>query len=185
MSDPQFHRYTAAQAREQRAAVESIYRRSYVEAIESGHEFDDPAAFMTRFDAYTRAQGFDLVIGSLDGRPIGQSWGWPLQPGAAWWTNLVLDDPDTDRDEFVHETGTRTFALSEIMVDRAHTGLGYARALHDELLSPREEVRATLLVENDNTRAYGRYQRWGWSRVGSLKPHWPNAPTFDVMVRKL
>ncbi|WP_280421152.1 GNAT family N-acetyltransferase [Nocardia carnea] len=181
-----FEHYTAAQARDIRDTVEDIYRRSYVDAIASGDPFDSPAEFMRRFDAYThpdRSRGFELVVATVDGAPAGQSWGWPLQPGAAWWGGLQLDDGELE--EFTAETGSRTFALSEIMVCSEHAGQGLARALHDELLGGRPEQRATLLVEPDNDRAYARYRKWGWSRVGSLRPGWEDAPTFDVLIRDL
>ncbi len=66
-----------------------------------------------------------------------------------------------------------------------YAGRGLARKLHDTLLSSRPERRATLLVEPENERAYGAYLRWGWSRVGVTKPSWPDAPTFDVLIREL
>nr|WP_083905257.1 GNAT family N-acetyltransferase [Nocardia transvalensis] len=166
--------------------VEDIYRRSYVEAIASGDLFDSPDEFMARFDAYTdpaRSRGFELVVARIEGEPAGQTWGWPLLPNAAWWRNLELEEGD--RGEFTAETGVRTFALSEIMVCQEYAGRGVAHALHDELLGGRSERRATLLVEADNTRAYRAYRKWGWRRVGHLRPGWPEAPRLDVLVREL
>lgn len=109
--------------------------------------------------------------------------GWPLQHDAAWWDALVLDEGDPA--EFTAETGARTFALSEIMVSAEHTGQGLARALHDELLRGRTEQRATLLVNPDNERAYARYRKWGWYRVGRQRPSWEGSPVFDVLMREL
>ncbi|MFQ6226820.1 GNAT family N-acetyltransferase [Nocardia sp. NPDC002869] len=182
----EFRHDDAAQARDLRATVEGIYRRAYVDAIDTGDPFDSPAEFMRRFDAYThpdRSSGFELVVAYVDGAPTGQTWGWPLQPGAAWWGGLQLDEGDPA--EFTAETGARTFALSEIMVCTEHTGHGLARALHDELLRGRGERRATLLVEPDNERAYARYRKWGWYQVGRLRPRWDDAPIFDVLMRDL
>lgn len=191
MTEPEFRHHTAAQAREIRATVEDVYRRSYIDAIASGDPFDSPETFMHRFDAYTdpaRSGGFELVVAYLADVPAGQTWGWPLRRGAAWWGGLHLEDDgldDNNLDEFTAETGDRTFALSEIMVCADHTGRGLARALHDELLSGRSEQRATLLVEPDNERAYTRYRKWGWYRVGWLRPNWENAPAFDVLMHNL
>ncbi|WP_280397361.1 GNAT family N-acetyltransferase [Nocardia carnea] len=191
MTEPVLHHYTAAQAREIRATVEDIYRRSYVDAIASGDPFDSPEAFMHRFDAYTdpsRSGAFDLVVATVGGAAAGQTWGWPLRPTGAGWEGLHLDDgglDDRDLAEFTAETGDRTFALSEIMVCAEHTGRGLARALHDELLRGRSEQRATLLVEPDNERAYARYRKWGWYRVGWLRPSWEDAPRFDVLMHDL
>ncbi|OXR39782.1 hypothetical protein B7C42_08147 [Nocardia cerradoensis] len=178
-----FQHYTATEARAVRGQVEQIFRDSYTDAIESGEEFEAPEAFMHRFDTYTdpsRGQGFELVIARIGDEPVGQAWGWPLGPGTRWWSGLELDTGDLAT--FTAETGTRTFALSEIMVRKKFTGRGAARALHDELLSDRPEQRATLLVRPDNERAYRTYTRWGWIRTGTLRPTWPDAPKFDVLI---
>ncbi|WP_039799651.1 GNAT family N-acetyltransferase [Nocardia araoensis] len=186
MVDINFQRYPVAQARALRDEVETIFRDSYVDAIESGDEFESPEAFMHRFDAYTdpdRPGAFELVIARLDGEPCGQAWGWPLTAKTRWWDGLELDQGD--QASFTAENGSRTFALSEIMVRKQFTGKGIARALHDELLEGRSEQRATLLVRPDNHRAYDNYRRWGWHRVGTLRPDWPDAPRFDVLMRDL
>ncbi|MBF4999004.1 GNAT family N-acetyltransferase [Nocardia sp. BSTN01] len=184
--DVEFEHLDAGQARKLKDIIEDIYRRSYADVVASGELFDTPEQFMARFDAYTdpaRSNGFELVISRVRGNAIGQAWGWPLTPQTAWWDGLNLDSGDTD--DFTAETGTRTFALSEIMVCQEHTGHGLAHALHDELLRNRSEERATLLVEPENTRAYNAYLKWGWQRVGHLRPNWPDAPLFDVLIMEL
>ncbi|MGQ4614606.1 GNAT family N-acetyltransferase [Nocardia sp. R7R-8] len=186
LSDLNFQRYTAAQARDLRDKIETIFRDSYVDAIDSGEEFESPEAFMHRFDTYTdpaRAGAFELLIARLDGELCGQAWGWPLTAKTGWWDGLKLDEGD--QASFTAENGSRTFAFSEIMVRKQFTGKGIARALHDELLEGRSEQRATLLVRPDNHRAYDKYRRWGWHRVGTLRPNWPDAPRFDVLMRDL
>ena len=176
-----FRRYDRDEARAARATVETIYRGAYTEAIERGDPFDSPDAFMHRFDAYTQGRAFDLVIAYADGEPAGQSWGWPLAPGSKWWDGLDAE-PEPG---FTVEDGQRTFALSEIMVRQKWTGRGVAHALHDELLSTRPEKRATLLVEPENTVAYRAYTAWGWQKVAQLRPAWPDAPLFDVLILPL
>ncbi|MFQ6395723.1 GNAT family N-acetyltransferase [Nocardia sp. KC 131] len=191
MNDPdgiEFQHLDAEQARGLRATVEEIYTRSYVDAIASGDLFNSPEQFMHRFDSYTdpaRGSVFAMVVARIAGKPAGQTWGWTLGPNAAWWKHFRPEDGIEDREAFVAEDGTRTFGLSEIMVCAEHTGHGLARALHDELLKSRPERRSTLLVEPDNERAYRAYLNWGWSRVGVTKPSWPDAPTFDVLIRDL
>ncbi|MGX1811020.1 GNAT family N-acetyltransferase [Nocardia sp. NPDC055321] len=183
-----FQHLTAARAREQSETVEDVFRRSYVEAIDAGDPFEAPAEFMRRFDAYTnptRAGDFELVFAYLDGKAVGQTWGWPLVPDTVWWRISRLEIADDDLAAFITETGDRTFALSEIMVCSEYAGRGIARALQDELLGGRGEQRATLLVDPQNARAYERYSRWGWRKVGTMRPDWPDAPTFDVLVRSL
>ncbi|RBO91350.1 GNAT family N-acetyltransferase [Nocardia puris] len=179
---PEFRRFDNIAARGIRDVVQDVYRRSYVDAIASGDPFDSPVQFMQRFDNYTNAAGFDLVVAFIAGEPVGQSWGWPLRQTSRWWEGLALDTPDPT---FVQEDGSRTFALSEVMVCASHTGRGLGRSLHDELLRTRPEQRATLLVDPDNQLAYAAYRRWGWHRVGTLRPSWENAPTFDVLIRDL
>lgn len=179
-----FQRYTAIEARRIRGTVEQVYRRSYVDAIATDQPFSAPTEFMHRFLAYTApGNGFEMVVARVDGEAVGQAWGWPLTAESKWWNNLHLDEGS--REDFTAEDGARTFALSEIMVRADFTGRGIARALHDQLLDSRNEQRATLLVDPDNTRAYDTYLRWGWHRVGTLRPSWPDAPQFDVLIREL
>jgi GNAT superfamily N-acetyltransferase len=178
----EFRRFDHIGAREIRDTVQDVYARAYAEAIATGDPFESLEASMNRFDAYLRAPGFDLVVLYLDGEPIGQAWGWPLGEDTAGWDGLQLDEDDP---EFTREDGTRTFGFSEIMVVLEHTGRGYARALHDELLGARQEQRATLLVDPRNENAYERYRRWGWYKVGVQRPGWEGAPIFDVLLRSL
>ena len=179
-----FQRYRAEAARAIRAQVEEVYRSSYARAIASGDPFDSVDAFMLRFDTYTSSPTFDLVVAYDGPQAVGQTWGWPLGPAATttgWWSGL-LAEPDAG---FSAEDGKRTFALSEIMVKVEYAGQGIAHVLHDELLSHREERRATLLVEPDNTTARRAYLHWGWTQVGQLRPRWEHAPLFDVLILPL
>lgn len=177
-------RYTGEEARQIEATVEGLHRRSYVDAIASGDPFESTAEFMRRFETYSAISQFDMVIASIADEPVGQAWGWPLSPNSGWWDGLELDT-HYDDDSFTIENGTRTFAFSELMVCVEFTGRGVARGLHDQLLAQRPEQRATLFVNPANDRAYSTYRRWGWQRVGTLKPHWPDAPQFDVLVHEL
>lgn len=178
-----FRRYDAAGARAIRDVVQRIHQDSYIEAIASGDPFDSAETFMQRFDSYASRDGLDVVVAFVGDEPAGQSWGWPLEEGArlGWWAGLQSDLGE----EFTREDGHRTFALSEIMVRQPYTGQHIARALHEELLSARNEERATLLVEPDNERAYRSYLRWGWRKAAELRPAWPNAPLFDVLMLDL
>ena len=181
MSVPEFRRYDAGTAPLATDIVEAVFRGAYVRAIEEGDPFGTPEAFMARFASYARNPGIDLVVAFEDGKPAGQAWGWPIAPGSRWWEGLA-DEPEPG---FTTEDGTRTFALSEVMVIRERTGQGIAHALHDELLRGRHEQRATLLVRPGNTAAYTAYTRWGWRKASQLRPHWPDAPLFDVLILPL
>jgi hypothetical protein len=83
-SEISFCRYNAAEARRRRDTVESVYTRSYVEAIMSGDPFDSVEAFMSRFDSYVSQDNFDLVVAYRDDEAIGQIWGWPLSRHTQW-----------------------------------------------------------------------------------------------------
>jgi GNAT superfamily N-acetyltransferase len=176
-----FRRYNGADTSGIRGTVEEIYRGSYSQE-QQADSFSTADAWMGRFDVYAAIPGFDLVIAytELD-EPIGQTWGWPLAADTDWWTGLV-SEPEPG---FTNEDGSRTFALSEIMVQKPWTGQGVAHALHNELLRNRAEKRGTLLVRPANTFAYRAYTRWGWRQVAQLRPKWPDAPTFDVLITPL
>lgn len=176
-----FHRYTAAEAVHLQSTVEAVYASAYIEAIASGHSFDTVDAFMSRFAVYVANPSFDLVVAYEGARPIGQTWGWPLNEDTRWWTGLD-SEPEPG---FTREDGRRTFALSEIMVARDRTGRGIAHDLHDRLLLERFEQRATLLVEPENTAARRTYLHWGWRKVAHLRPAWDDAPVFDVFIKLL
>jgi GNAT superfamily N-acetyltransferase len=180
-SDLEFRGYDADGARDLRGTVEKIYAQSYTDAIAHGGPFHSVGAFMQRFDSYVNRPGFDLVLGYRGGEPVGQTWGWPLDPETSWWDGLLTETEPG----FTDEDGARTFALSEIMVCEDQTGRGVAHALHDQLLGKRPERRATLLVEPGNTGAYRAYERWGWQRVAQLRPAWPDAPLWDVLILPL
>jgi GNAT superfamily N-acetyltransferase len=183
VADLTFRRFDTQGARAQRDTVALIHRDAYAAVIDAGDPFEFPEAFMKRFDAYTARPTFDLVIAQINEEPAGQTWGWPLDTatGAGWWRWLTTEvEPG-----FTDEDGTRTFALSEIMVCRAWTGQGVAHALHDELLAARPEQRAILLVRPENEVAYRAYLKWGWRKEAQLRPNWPDAPLFDVLVLPL
>ncbi|GAA2081815.1 hypothetical protein GCM10009780_19480 [Actinomadura alba] len=183
MVEPEFRRYGAERARAVRDAVALVHREAYAEQIAADDPFAGEEAFMRRFDAYATRPDLDMVIAWCGGEPVAQAWGWPLtvRSGEAWWRGLA-HEPEPG---FTHEDGSRTFALSEIMVARAWTGQGIGHALHDELLSARPESRAVLLVRPRNARAYRAYTGWGWRKAGELRPDLPHAVVMDVLILPL
>lgn len=183
MSGLAFARFDAAGARRQREVVAAIHRDAYAERIAAGDHFNEPEPFMARFDSYSSKPGIDLVIAYDGADPVGQIWGWPVRSTSPTWDGL--DTLDVSEPGLTEEDGTRTFALSEIMVRQSRAGRGIAHAMHDELLGQRTERRAMLLVDPTNSRAYRAYKSWGWYRVGRLLPSWPDAPLFDVLILDL
>ncbi|MFC5183612.1 GNAT family N-acetyltransferase [Actinomadura harenae] len=175
-----FEHFNGEQARARRDDVADIHRDAYSKKIAEGDRFAAGQAFMKRFDAYTERDGFDLVIAYEEGRPAGQAWGWPLPADTGWWGGLLTPvEPG-----YLDEDGTRTFALSELMVRQESSGQGAGHKLHNELLNGRPEQRCTLLVRPTND-AYEAYRRWGWKTIGQLRPNMPDAPTFDVLMLDL
>ncbi|WP_030176925.1 GNAT family N-acetyltransferase [Spirillospora albida] len=152
-----------------------LYVASHADVID--RPFYSAERFAERFPGYARAPGFEIVIAHLEGRPVGQAFGYALPVGARWWTALTTPVPDG----FTDETGARTFAFNELMVVPRWQGRGVAHALHDALLGGRREERATLLVRKDNTSARRAYDRWGWTPIGEARP-FPDSPLFDVLI---
>jgi GNAT superfamily N-acetyltransferase len=156
----------------------NVYADVYVDRL------DDPffsiPRYWERLEAYATRDGFGLVIGDDDTGPIGYAMGFTLPAGSGWWRGLTTDiDP-----ELLVEDGTRTVAVTEIMVLASMRRRGYARAMHDALLQGRSERRATLLVLPDNRPAQAAYAAWGWHKIGDLKP-FDDAPTYDAMILNL
>lgn len=143
----------------------------------SGDPFYSIERVAERIRAYLRAPGFEIVVAHIDGTPVGQAFGYALPATSRWWTGLTTPVPDG----FTTETGTRTFAFNELMVLPEWQGKGVAHALHDDLLNGRKEERATLLVREDNATAQAAYTRWGWQKIGQLRPY-PDSPHYDALV---
>jgi ribosomal protein S18 acetylase RimI-like enzyme len=155
-----------------------VYETSHADVI--ANPFYSAKRFAERVSGYMRAPGFELVAAYAGGVPIGQAFGYALPPGARWWNGLTTPVPPG----FTEESGARTFALNELMVDPAWQRRGVAHALHDELLGGRHEERATLLVREDNEPAQAAYARWGWRKVAKLRP-FPDSPVFDALILPL
>src|SRR5262249_22184740 len=155
-----------------------VVAKLYVET--HGDVIDDPFygsdRFVERVHGYLKSPRFELVIGSIDGIPLGLAFGYGLPKQARWWNGLTTPiDPD-----FIIEEGSRTFGFCELMVPPDRQGKGFAHALHDELLHGRPEIRAALLVRENNDTAQAAYAKWGWRRIGKLQPY-PDSPHYDAL----
>lgn len=152
-----------------------VYVASHQDVID--RPFYSAERFSERFGGYSNAPGFEIVIAYVGGDAVGQAFGYALPVNARWWGGLTTPVPEG----FATETGSRTFALNELMVVPDWQGKGVAHALHDALLGGREEERATLLVRDDNVSAQRAYARWGWRKVAKVQP-FPDSPHFDAMI---
>lgn len=127
-----------------------------------------------------KAPGFELVAAGIDDQPVGLAFGYTLPESARWWQGLTTPVESS----LVQEDGRRTFAFCELMVHPDWQRHGIAYALHNELLRHRAEKRATLLVREDNFAAQGAYAKWGWSKIGKLKPY-RDSPNYDALILQL
>jgi GNAT superfamily N-acetyltransferase len=180
VTDLTIRHHDAAGMRAMREEILALYSEVYAGQLDD--PFRTPERFWDRLDAYASRDGFAMVTGRVGDDLVGFALGYTLPKNSSWWTGLR--GPNADDEEFTREDGTRTFALNELMVHPSWRGHGYGHALHDALLSPRTEQRATLLVRPDNEPARSAYVRWGYRMIGSIQP-FSDSPTFHALVRPL
>ncbi|MBV9312464.1 MAG: GNAT family N-acetyltransferase [Pseudonocardia sp.] len=167
----------AVSARED--AIKDLYTATYQDVLDSS--FHSVERFLARIRGYAKAPGFEFVLGSVNGQPVGLALGYPLPTEARWWRGLTTPvEPG-----LIEEDGTRTFALCELMIRPGWQGEGIGHRLHDELLFNRPERRATLLADEGNDKALQIYEQWGWREIGKLQPSWLDAPHFHALVLDL
>jgi ribosomal protein S18 acetylase RimI-like enzyme len=139
-----------------------------LEEIQSVYAAAFPGYSLADHETRTRAQasrsGFKAVTATDSGRMAGMAYGLPLAEGSSWWADL--DPPRAE--EFITETGRRTFAVIDLAVLPSHRGKGLGRRLMDELLAGRQEERATLATAPHETGVQAMYERWGWSKAGRV-----------------
>jgi ribosomal protein S18 acetylase RimI-like enzyme len=177
MSDLRVRNHGADDVRVLTRDLLDVYEKVY------GDRLDDPFFATDRYGqrvyAYASREGFAMTTGWIGDQLIGYAMGYRLPANTGWWQGLLTAvDPQLTR-----ETGTRTFALNEIMVLAEHRRRGYAQLMHDQLLITRPlERRATLLVEQDNEAAIAAYQSWGYQTIGQLQP-FGDAPVYHAMIK--
>lgn len=178
---PTFQHFGAGPATE--GIVDTVIAKLYVDTHSDviDNPFYSAERFTERIRGYMRSPKFECVVASVENVPVGLALGYGLsERGARWWEGLTTPvEPG-----FTDEDGTRTFALCELMVHPDWQGQGIAHAVHDELLHNRPEQRAALLVRENNESAQRAYARWGWKRIGKLRPY-PDSPHYDALVLDL
>ncbi|MBQ1030043.1 GNAT family N-acetyltransferase [Micromonospora sp. C97] len=153
----------------------------YLEVYAGCGEFYSEERYRRQLDLHMQRAGWELVAASVGGGLVGYIYGFPLPPQTRWWEGIHEPVPPG----FIDEDGTRTFALSELLVHASWRRQGIARALHDDLIGNRAEQRATLLARPGNIAAQAAYHSWGWHKITTLQPNWEEAPSFDVLGRAL
>ncbi|MEU5001528.1 GNAT family N-acetyltransferase [Streptomyces sp. NPDC021622] len=171
-------RRKAAELSDIRPQLLDVYAEIYADRLAG--DFHSVERFDERLGWNTEVPGFAAVVGYLDDRPVGYAYGCTLQMGTRWWSGLRTPVPDGA----TAEDGTRTFALSELMVVDKVRGTGAAKAIHDELLAGRREQRVTLLVEHDHPGVRSLYEAWGYEWFGDVQP-FDDSPLYDAMVMSL
>ncbi|MEU7608852.1 GNAT family N-acetyltransferase [Micromonospora sp. NPDC049204] len=171
----QLRHYSAFEAKE----ILDQLVKLYLEVYADGGEFYSEDRYRRQLDLHMQRVGWELISATVNGVLLGYIYGFPLPPDTRWWEGIHEPVPPG----FTEEDGRRTFALSELLIRPAWRRRGIARALHDELVARRTELRTTLLVRPDNAAAQIAYKSWGWIKVTKLRPSWGRAPTFDVLVR--
>jgi ribosomal protein S18 acetylase RimI-like enzyme len=151
----------------------------YLDAHADGGEFYTEERFRRQLARHMQVAGWTLVTANVGEEISGYIYGFPLPAETRWWDGI--QGPVSAG--FTDEDGSRTFALSELLVHPRWQRRGVARWLHDELIGSRPEKRLTLLARPDNTAAQAAYGSWGWRKVAELRPSWEYAPTFDVLIR--
>ncbi|NUK26007.1 GNAT family N-acetyltransferase [Streptomyces lunaelactis] len=172
-------RYDHRQAAELRELLLTVYAEVY--EAEQSDPFASTERFARGLDGWSGKPGWTCVVGYDGDQPVGYAYGAPLPAGAPWWGGLLIDVPS----EVVVETGSRTYALSELMVRLPWRKTGISRQLHDGLLDGRREERATLLVDQEHPKVHRLYESWGWQTLGDLRPRIPDAPLFHAMLLPL
>ncbi|MFF0118219.1 GNAT family N-acetyltransferase [Micromonospora arida] len=150
----------------------------YLEVYAGGGEFYSEDRYRRQLDLHMQRARWELVTASIGGELIGYIYGFPLPPQTRWWDGIHEPVPPG----FTEEDGTRTFALSELLVHPARRRQGVARALHDDLVASRTEQRSTLLARPDNVEAQTAYRSWGWIKITKLQPNWEHSPVFDILI---
>jgi ribosomal protein S18 acetylase RimI-like enzyme len=141
---------------------------------------DDVEAFVAGMPRRVEQPAFRMITASLNGRLVGFAFGHQLTSDTKWWTGATTEIDA----ELTREIPGRTFALIELAVQSKYRHRGIAKAMHDALLKDASEERTTLLVRPEAVVARTAYDRWGYIKVGSIRP-WPDAPLYHVMILDL
>lgn len=131
-------------------------------------------------DEYFKSPNFKIITLWDSDLIIGFSCGCSLPKDTVWWADVKEPLPEG----FAKETGQRTFALLELVLDRAWRGKKLGSKLHVELLTGRTERRVTLLASPEDRPAYSIWQHWGYQKIGTAEPA-DDGTIMDVFVRNL
>lgn len=179
-------RYTREAADDLFEIATEIHAGIYSEPLFENHPFFSESAFRQRYTMALEQPRFELLMAELEGKEIGYMYGYTLRPEVGWWDAVEWPEEvqASSPDGYTSEDGNRTVVIPEILVKLSHRRMGVARSIHDEFLSGRKEQRAGLRVLPNNLPAKTAYLKWGWDKIGMVRPV-PEAPLFECMVKSL
>ncbi|MFJ8311449.1 MULTISPECIES: GNAT family N-acetyltransferase [unclassified Streptomyces] len=159
-------------------AVLPAYQEVYAEPPYSEGP-QDAVDFLGRAQRQSRRDGFRIVLAWDGSEVVGFSIGYLLPVNTGWWGTLL----EPLADDFVRESGRRTFNVAELAVRKAWRRRGIAAGLHRRLIEGLDAERITLTrrPEPEAAPAQTAYASWGYQKVGQMRPS-SEAPTYDVMV---
>jgi ribosomal protein S18 acetylase RimI-like enzyme len=173
-------RYGVAQTLALESAILDVYAASHQEPIESDPWFA-PSQFWQRLvNIYSLTRDFETVGGWIQNELVGYAFGSPREDAASVFDRIRAALPDLP----LPPDPKPIYIFREFAVSPNHQRRGYGRLIHDELLRPRHEPLAHLLVRVDNVAARAAYFSWGWKKIGQVKP-FPDSPTMDSLVLPL
>jgi GNAT superfamily N-acetyltransferase len=179
MNDPtplRLERYDAAGTLRLADEISTVYLAAHQELQDN--PWYSPAKFWERLEQlYAPIPGFELTAGWADDELVGYAFGSPFRRPETVWNKAIRVFPQLAPkapDEPV-------YMFREFAVHPHHQGNGYARIIHDALLSERPERLAYLLVRVGN-RARQLYESWGWHAIGRTQP-FADSPVMDEMAR--
>src|SRR6266536_2298568 len=156
-----------------------LYASDFVDPPLKGREFYSADRFRERLlGQYVKAPNFRIVVALASDEMAGFVYGCSLPEGSPWWDGLEEPLPK----DVTRETGSRTFALLDLLVARSWRGQGIASELHRRVLEGRTEERVTLLSSPPQMPAYEMWKHWGYEKVGQLKPA-PDANTLHAFLK--
>ncbi|WP_433657990.1 GNAT family N-acetyltransferase [Nocardia sp. CA-128927] len=171
-------RYDAAETLRHAEEIQAVYLAAHLP--QQDNPWYSPAKFWERLeDLYAPIPDFELVAGWRDDRMVGYAFGTPYRR------------PQDVRNKAVHvfaevaaePVDAPVYIFREFAVHPDHQGQGYARIIHNALLSERPERLAYLLVRVGNP-ARSMYESWGWRGIGQDQP-FSDSPVMDEMAKQL
>ncbi|MBF6170061.1 GNAT family N-acetyltransferase [Nocardia blacklockiae] len=155
--------------------LKSVYLASHRD--QQGDPWYAPDRFWERLNQiYAPIPEFELVTGRVDGALIGYAFGTPYRRPEEVWDKATHAFPALGR-----AASGPVYIFREFAVHPMAQGRGYARRIHDALLSERPEPLAYLLVRVGNP-AREVYESWGWCLIGQTQS-FADSPVMDELAR--